>query len=120
MGSIWTKTMVHHRPPASARATLVNQTRRTGELTPSPRPTQGQIPNTAKVLKLFLSYASEDVERVRWLAAALRRPGIEVWMDDELKLAGRFNDEIQERIATCDLFLPLLSKATQMGDAKRF
>jgi TIR domain len=57
---------------------------------------------------------------VRWFAAKLRRPGVEVWMDDELKLARCWNDEIRERIAACDLFLPLLSRATQMGDAKRF
>jgi hypothetical protein len=41
------------------------------------------------MLRLFLSYASQDVERVRKLSADLRRPGIEAWMDDELKLAGR-------------------------------
>src|SRR3712207_1976788 len=41
-------------------------------------------------------------------------------MDDELKLAGRWNSEIEDRIATCDFFLPMLSRATQEGDAKRF
>jgi hypothetical protein len=72
------------------------------------------------MLRLFLSYASQDVERARKLSADLRRPGIELWMDDELKLAGRWNDEIEERIATSDFFLLVLSQATQMGDAKRF
>src|SRR3954454_20276727 len=69
---------------------------------------------------LFLSYASQDVERVQRFATDLRRPGIEPWMDDELKLAGRWNDEIKERIAKCNLFIPMLSRATQEGDAKRF
>jgi len=72
------------------------------------------------MLRLFLSYASQDVERVRRLSADLRRPGIEAWMDDELKLAGRWNDEIDDRIAASDFFLMVLSQATQTGDAKRF
>jgi len=70
------------------------------------------------MLRLFLSYASQDVERVRRLSADLRRPGIEAWMDDELKLAGRWNDEIDDRIAASDFFV--ISQATQTGDAKRF
>src|SRR4051794_39690400 len=71
-------------------------------------------------LQLFLSYASQDVEQVRRFATDLRRPGIEPWMDDKLKLAGRWNDEIEDRIAACNLFVPLLSRATQEGEAKRF
>jgi hypothetical protein len=67
-----------------------------------------------------LSYASQDAERVRRFAADLRRPGIEPWLDDELKLAGRWNDEIADRIAACDLFLALMSRATQDGAADRF
>ena len=72
------------------------------------------------LLRLFLSYASQDAERARRFAADLRRPGIEPWMDDELKLAGRWNDEIEDRIAACDLFVALMSHATQEGDAERF
>jgi hypothetical protein len=56
-------------------------------------------------LRLFLSYASQDAERVRRFAADLRRSGIEPGMDDE----------IESRIAACDLFLALLSRATQDG-----
>lgn len=80
-----------------------------------PRIGKGQVP-----LVLFLSYASQDAVRVRRFAADLRRSEIEPWMDDELKLAGRWNDEIKDRIATCDLFVALMSRATQEGDAKRF
>lgn len=72
------------------------------------------------MLRLFLSYASQNAERVRGLSADLRRSGIEPWMDDELKLAGRWNDEIEQRIAACRFFIPILSSATQEGDKNRF
>jgi hypothetical protein len=96
-----------------------NKTGTRGELTARP-PLAQKLQNMERVLKLFLSYASEDVDQVRWFSAKLHGSGIDVWMDDELKLAGHWNDEIQERIATCDLFLPLLSRATQMGGTTRF
>jgi hypothetical protein len=67
------------------------------------------------MLRLFLSYARQDADRVRRFSADLRRAGIEPWMDDELKLAGEWNVEIESRIAACDLFLALLSRATQAG-----
>ena len=41
-------------------------------------------------------------------------------MDDDLKLAGIWNEEIADRIANCDLFLLLLSRATQAADENRF
>jgi hypothetical protein len=72
------------------------------------------------VLQLFLSYASQDADRARRFSTDLRRPGIEPWMDDELKLAGRWSDEIEERVESCDFFLLLLSRATQEVDPKRF
>jgi hypothetical protein len=72
------------------------------------------------VLRLSLSYARQDADRVRQLSADLRRTEIEPWMDDDLKLAGRWNDEIESRIAACDLFLVILSRATEDGDTDRF
>jgi hypothetical protein len=72
------------------------------------------------LLRLFLSYAHQDAAGVRKLSSDLRRPDIEPWMDDELKLAGVWNDEINERIKGCDFFVPLLSRATQEGGDDRF
>jgi hypothetical protein len=72
------------------------------------------------MLQLFLSYASEDADQARRLTADLRRPGIDVWMDDELKLAGLWNKEIESRIPACDLFVLLLSRATQESKPERF
>jgi hypothetical protein len=72
------------------------------------------------VLQLFLSYAHQDAERVRKFAADLRRPGIDPWMDYELKLAGRWNEEIDTRIAASNLILLIMSRATETGGADRF
>jgi len=72
------------------------------------------------MLQLFLSYAHEDAKPAQQLAEELRRPGVEPWMDRALKLAGKWNDEIESRVAACDFFMPLLSKATQTGDETRF
>jgi hypothetical protein len=72
------------------------------------------------MLQLFLSYAHEDADRVRRFWGELKRPGIEPWMDYQLKLAGIWNDEIDERVKTCAFFIPILFKATQEGAACRF
>jgi hypothetical protein len=72
------------------------------------------------MLKLFVSYASQDADRARRFTADLRRPGIDAWMDDELKLAGLWNKEIESRIRASDLFVLLLSRATQEGEPERF
>ena len=64
------------------------------------------------MLKLFVSYASQNPERARRFTADLGRPGIDAWMDDELKLAGLRNEEIESRIPASDIFVLLLSRAT--------
>jgi hypothetical protein len=72
------------------------------------------------LLQLVLSYARQDAARVRQLRKDLRRPDIDPWMDDDLKLAGVWNDEIGEKIKACDFFVPVLSRATQEGGENRF
>jgi hypothetical protein len=72
------------------------------------------------MLELFVSYASQDADQARRFTADLRRPGINVWLDDELKLAGLWNEEIESRISASDLFVLLLSQATQEGKPERF
>ena len=72
------------------------------------------------MLQLFLSYAHQDAALVQQLSMDLRRPDIEPWLDDKLKLAGVWNEEIDERIKGCNFFMPLLSRATQVGADDRF
>ena len=48
---------------------------------------------------LFLSYASEDLERVKPLVSALEKQGWSVWWDRELVAGPRFDQVIEEEIA---------------------
>lgn len=64
---------------------------------------------------VFLSYASQDAEAARRVCEALRAAGVEVWLDQEGGLVGgdAWDRKIREQIASCVLFLPVISAATQ-------
>ena len=63
---------------------------------------------------VFLSYASQDAEVVKRLAAALREAGIEVWFDQNGLVGGdAWDAKIRKQIAECALFVPVISTATQ-------
>ena len=63
---------------------------------------------------VFLSYASQDAEAVARIAAALRASGVEVWFDkDELVGGDAWDAKIRGQIASCALFVPVISAATQ-------
>jgi hypothetical protein len=63
---------------------------------------------------VFLSYASQDAEAVRRIAEALRASGVEVWFDqNELVGGDAWDAKIRGQIASCALFVPVISAATQ-------
>jgi TolB-like protein len=63
---------------------------------------------------VFLSYASQDAVAVLRLAEALRASGIVVWFDkDELVGGDAWDAKIRGQIASCALFVPVISAATQ-------
>jgi len=63
---------------------------------------------------VFLSYASQDAEAVLRIAEALRAAGIVVWFDqDELVGGDAWDAKIRGQIASCALFVPVISAATQ-------
>ncbi len=64
---------------------------------------------------VFLSYASQDAEAALRLGAALRAAGVEVWLDQEGGLVGgdAWDRKIRDQIATCALFVPMISANTQ-------
>ncbi|MDO8545193.1 MAG: TIR domain-containing protein [Opitutaceae bacterium] len=62
---------------------------------------------------VFLSYAREDTDAARRIAAALRAHGIEVWLDqDELRGGDAWDQKIRRQIKECALFVPLISANT--------
>src|SRR4051812_43414616 len=63
---------------------------------------------------VFLSYASQDADAARRIAAALRAAGIEVWFDqNELVGGDAWDAKIRGQIKSCALFVPVISAATQ-------
>jgi TolB-like protein/Tfp pilus assembly protein PilF len=64
---------------------------------------------------VFLSYASQDAEAARRLCEALRGAGVEVWLDQDGGLVGgdSWDAKIRGQIASCALFVPIISANTQ-------
>jgi hypothetical protein len=64
---------------------------------------------------VFLSYASQDGEAARKICEALRAAGVEVWLDQEGGLVGgdAWDAKIRGQIASCALFVPIVSANTQ-------
>ncbi len=63
---------------------------------------------------VFLSYASQDVEAAKRISEALRTAGVEVWLDQsELTGGDAWDQKIRGQVATCVLFLPIVSANTQ-------
>ncbi len=63
---------------------------------------------------VFLSYASQDAEAARRICEGLRAAGVEVWFDQSELIGGEAWDaKIRGQLATCALFLPVISANTQ-------
>ncbi|MEY2881620.1 MAG: hypothetical protein RLZZ15_4000 [Verrucomicrobiota bacterium] len=63
---------------------------------------------------VFLSYAREDAAAVLRIAETLRASSVEVWFDqNELVGGDAWDAKIRNQIATCALFVPVISAATQ-------
>ena len=82
------------------------------------RPAERSIP--APPGAIFLSYASEDVDAVRTLAAAIEATGIDIWFDKgELQPGDDWDRKIRRGIEDAALFLPVISRATQTAENRR-
>jgi TolB-like protein len=63
---------------------------------------------------VFLSYASQDADPARRLAAALRAAQVEVWFDHtELRGGDSWDARSRREINECALFVPLISANTE-------
>lgn len=65
---------------------------------------------------IFVSYASEDRERVRPLVAALEREGWSVWWDRELHAGPRFDQAIEEALDAASCVVVLWSERSVSSD----
>src|SRR5688572_26116597 len=63
---------------------------------------------------VFVSYASQDAEAARRIAEVLRTAGVEVWLDQsDLRGGDAWDQKIRGQIASCALFVPVISATTQ-------
>jgi hypothetical protein len=79
------------------------------------RPAPSMEEPTTTACAIFISYSNDDAAAARALTEALRRSGLDVWLDkgetdDALKGGEAFDRRIREQIAKCELFVPVLSK----------
>lgn len=71
------------------------------------------VPATAKPPAVFVSYASQDQEAVERLQDMLGRAGLDVWFDKaRLHSGDSWWPVIEQNIATCDVFIPVMSANT--------
>jgi hypothetical protein len=71
----------------------------------------GRDGGQAKVAKrkVFISYARQDKPDVDQLVEHLRLLGCDPWTDSSLHGGQQWWDEILQRIAACDIFIPIIS-----------
>jgi hypothetical protein len=63
---------------------------------------------------VFISYAREDLAAVQQIKAGLEAAGITTWFDiDRLEVGDDYDRKIQNNIARCSYFIPVISATTQ-------
>jgi TIR domain len=63
---------------------------------------------------VFLSYASQDAAVAKKISAAFCAAGIVVWLDQsELRGGDAWDENIQQQISLCTLFVPIISTRSQ-------
>jgi TIR domain/SIR2-like domain len=83
------------------------------------RPAAPPAPETA--YSVFLSYASEDRERVAHIRDALEAGGIRVWFDQRsLEPGDEYKEVIRAAIEKCTFFFPCLSANSLTPQLRRF
>jgi TolB-like protein/Flp pilus assembly protein TadD len=70
--------------------------------------------SSAAANAVFLSYASQDADAARKICEALRAAQVEVWFDQSELVGGdTWDAKIRGQIASCALFVPVISANTQ-------
>lgn len=87
--------------------------------TVAPQATQAPQGSGASVGRplVFLSYASEDVDRVDMMRAELQKRGVHVWQDRQnLRIGQNWDAQIARVIKDCDYFVFVQTDATDARD----
>jgi hypothetical protein len=73
-------------------------------------PPAREMPDNA----VFISYAREDLAAVQTIKAGLEAAGITTWFDlDRLEVGDDYDRKIQQNIARCSYFIPVISASTE-------
>jgi hypothetical protein len=76
---------------------------------------QRQHTLSGATLAVFVSYASRGARAAGRVCEALRASGFEVWFDkSELRGGDAWYQKIRPQIRDCTLFLPIISRSTQV------
>jgi len=68
-------------------------------------------------LRAFISYSTKDKHQAAEVKAALRDLGVECFLaHDDIRVSEEWKERILEELATCDVLIPLLSKAFRESD----
>jgi len=82
----------------------------------------GGVETMAKMAtgSIFISYASENREAAFRLADELTAAGLEAWIDRRINPGDDYREMIKCNIRECSAFVPVLSRQTQVDDARWF
>jgi hypothetical protein len=85
------------------------------------RPVQKVVREPEARDRVFLSYASEDKERLEKICEALDEKNILYWFDkDQLKGGDDWHEKIRRNISSCCLFVPFMTKHVLTKDDRYF
>ncbi len=65
--------------------------------------------------RVFLSYAKEDIDNVKYVYEGLKKRGLKVWFDDEDLPAGRWKAQIKKAISRSRYFVICISEAASFA-----
>ena len=59
---------------------------------------------------IFISYSHADSGRVLGIVGAMEKRGYRVWYDEHIQAGEQWTEELAERIADCEIFMPFISR----------
>jgi cellulose biosynthesis protein BcsQ len=74
-------------------------------------------PHPTMSRKAFLSYSTQDHERVREIRAALEASGLEVWSPDQIQMSKVFRNDVAQALDESDVVVVCWSKSSISSDS---